>query len=122
MAATGGNAVPLGSRRSDGRNGGQDQGTAATTFDFDDPFSATAAAAAGVGAPGTIATAMVVPPTLPAGISGKGIEQRTRKRLTSPERFELKQLIASGVMDIRDHPEYDEQTGLLPEDGDGGAE
>lgn len=37
------------------------------------------------------------------------------KRLTSPERFEIKQLIASGVLNIRDYP------ALNQEDMDGGG-
>ncbi|TPX30901.1 hypothetical protein SmJEL517_g05644 [Synchytrium microbalum] len=34
------------------------------------------------------------------------------KRLTSPERWEIKQLIASGVLDPKDYPTFDEETGL----------
>jgi ATP-dependent RNA helicase DHX8/PRP22 len=40
---------------------------------------------------------------------------RVHKRLTSPEKFEAKQLIASGVLDIRDYPQFDEEHGLLAE-------
>lgn len=39
--------------------------------------------------------------------------RRPLKRLTSPELFEAKQLIASGVLDVRDYPQFDEQQGLL---------
>ena len=39
--------------------------------------------------------------------------RRPLKRLTSPELFEAKQLIASGVLDVRDYPQFDEQVGLL---------
>eukprot|EP00965_Chrysotila_dentata_P110270 3643554-Pleurochrysis_carterae.AAC.2 len=38
---------------------------------------------------------------------------RPLKRLTSPEKFEAKQLIASGVLDVRDYPQFDETVGLL---------
>lgn len=47
--------------------------------------------------------------------------QRSRKRLTSPERFELKQLIAAGVLNAADYPELfvlEETTG----DGDDPSE
>ena len=37
---------------------------------------------------------------------------RPVKRLTSPEKFEAQQLIASGVLDVRDYPQFDEQGGL----------
>ena len=36
------------------------------------------------------------------------------KRLTEAELFEAKQLIASGVLDVRDYPQFDEEFGLLP--------
>ena len=43
-----------------------------------------------------------------------GAGRRPGKRLSSPERFEAKQLIASGVLDVRDYPTYDEDNeGLL---------
>ena len=37
----------------------------------------------------------------------------TRKRFTSPERFEIKQLIASGVLDPKEYPDFDDDHGLL---------
>jgi ATP-dependent RNA helicase DHX8/PRP22 len=40
---------------------------------------------------------------------------RSRKRLTSPEKWELKQLIAAGVLDPTEYPDYDEETGLMPQ-------
>ncbi|WVZ76024.1 hypothetical protein U9M48_024029 [Paspalum notatum var. saurae] len=40
------------------------------------------------------------------------ISRRPLKRMSSPERWEAKQLIASGVLDVRDYPMFDE-------DGDG---
>lgn len=40
--------------------------------------------------------------------------RRPGKRLTSPERWEAKQLIASGVLSVKDYPQYDEEgEGLL---------
>jgi ATP-dependent RNA helicase DHX8/PRP22 len=39
--------------------------------------------------------------------------KRAVKRLTSPERWEAQQLIASGVLDVRDYPQFDEEHGLL---------
>jgi ATP-dependent RNA helicase DHX8/PRP22 len=38
-----------------------------------------------------------------------------RKRMTSPELFEIKQLIAAGVMDAKDLPNFDEEEGLVHE-------
>ena len=35
------------------------------------------------------------------------------KRLTSPEKFEAQQLIASGVLDVRDYPQFDDEAGLM---------
>lgn len=37
--------------------------------------------------------------------------RRSRKRLTSPERWEAKQLIASGVLKVEDYPDFDDETG-----------
>jgi ATP-dependent RNA helicase DHX8/PRP22 len=35
------------------------------------------------------------------------------KRISSPERWEIKQLIASGVLDPKDYPHFDDEAGLL---------
>ncbi|KAJ3119772.1 DEAH-box ATP-dependent RNA helicase prp22 [Nowakowskiella sp. JEL0407] len=40
-------------------------------------------------------------------------EPKRRKRLTSPERWDLKQLIASGVLSVKDYPDFDEDLGTL---------
>ncbi|KNC75719.1 ATP-dependent RNA helicase DHX8 [Sphaeroforma arctica JP610] len=50
---------------------------------------------------------------LPEGYNEADSKSARRKRLTSPERWEIKQLIAAGVMDPSDLPEYDETTGVL---------
>ena len=34
--------------------------------------------------------------------------------MSSPERFEIKQLIAAGVIDKSELPDFDEESGLLP--------
>ncbi|KAL5730344.1 RNA helicase [Ranunculus cassubicifolius] len=60
-------------------------------------------------------------PTTRTGLSGIRITEddgqssrRPLKRMSSPEKWEAKQLIAAGVMDIREHPMYDEdEDGLL---------
>eukprot|EP01018_Ginkgo_biloba_P021063 Gb_14269 [translate_table: standard] len=60
------------------------------------------------------------PPTTRTGLSGITIVEeddnmptrRPSKRMSSPERWEAKQLIAAGVLDVREHPMYDD-------DGDG---
>ncbi|KAI5635473.1 oligonucleotide/oligosaccharide-binding (OB)-fold domain-containing protein [Phthorimaea operculella] len=52
-------------------------------------------------------------------------EDTSRKRVTrisSPERWEIKQMISSGVIDKSELPEFDEETGLLPKDEDGEAD
>ncbi|TKA33810.1 hypothetical protein B0A50_00647 [Salinomyces thailandicus] len=41
-------------------------------------------------------------------IEGSGAGKRQRKRLTSPERWEIRQLIASGVVKAADYPDLDE--------------
>lgn len=38
---------------------------------------------------------------------------RAPKRLTSPERWEMQQLANAGVLDITEHPHYDEETGAV---------
>ncbi|XP_023012219.2 ATP-dependent RNA helicase pea isoform X1 [Leptinotarsa decemlineata] len=50
-------------------------------------------------------------------------EEDSRKRVTrisSPERWEINQMISSGCIDKSELPEFDEDTGLLPKDEDGG--
>ncbi|KAL2643858.1 hypothetical protein R1flu_011445 [Riccia fluitans] len=61
------------------------------------------------------------PPMTRKGLSGISIldedennpSRRPSKRMSSPERWEAKQLIASGVLDVRDYPMYDEESGGL---------
>lgn len=40
-------------------------------------------------------------------------KRKPRKHMTSPERWEAKQLAAAGVLDIRDLPDFDEDYGLM---------
>ena len=47
-------------------------------------------------------------------------EVRTFKRISSPERWELKQMIAAKAIDISELPDFDEETGLLPKQDDSG--
>lgn len=52
-------------------------------------------------------------------------EGSTRKKVTrisSPERWEIKQMISSGVIDRTELPDFDEETGLLPKDEDNEAD
>lgn len=54
-----------------------------------------------------------------------GEEDQTRKRVTrisSPERWEIKQMISSGVIDRSELPDFDDETGLLPKDEDDEAD
>ena len=46
-------------------------------------------------------------------ISNTGAPSKIHKRLSSPERWEIKQLIASGVLDPKDYPNLDDDTGVL---------
>ena len=48
--------------------------------------------------------------------------QRGMTRLTSPEKWEIKQLIAAGVLDPSDYPGFDEETGILPGGDDPGSD
>jgi len=48
-------------------------------------------------------------------------ETNTRKkfnRISSPEKWEIKQLISAGVLEKGDYPDFDEETGILPKDDD----
>lgn len=47
---------------------------------------------------------------------------RAKKRLTSPEKWEIKQLIAAGVLDPTEHPDFDEETGVMPQVDEGDDE
>ncbi|XP_050095306.1 ATP-dependent RNA helicase DHX8 isoform X1 [Anopheles aquasalis] len=52
-------------------------------------------------------------------------EENSRKKVTrisSPERWEIKQMISSGVIDRSEMPDFDEETGLLPKDEDSEAD
>lgn len=54
-----------------------------------------------------------------------GEEDNSRKRVTrisSPERWEIKQMISSGVIDRSELPDFDDETGLLPKDEDDEAD
>lgn len=54
-----------------------------------------------------------------------GEEDQSRKRVTrisSPERWEIKQMISSGVIDRSELPDFDDETGLLPKDEDDEAD
>ena len=43
-----------------------------------------------------------------------GSSSKKKVRMSSPERWEIKQLIAANVTDKSELPEFDEETGLLP--------
>ena len=48
--------------------------------------------------------------------------QRGTTRITSPEKWELKQLISAGVLSKADYPGFNEDTGILPADDDPGSD
>lgn len=58
--------------------------------------------------------------------SAKDAEEDTARkkvtRISSPERWEIKQMISSGVIDRTELPDFDEETGLLPKDEDDEAD
>lgn len=59
------------------------------------------------------------------GARDENDENTTRKKVTrisSPERWEIKQMISSGVIDRTELPDFDEETGLLPKDEDDEAD
>jgi len=45
-------------------------------------------------------------------------EMKSFKRMSSPQRWELKQMMAANCIDITALPDFDEETGLLPKDED----
>ena len=47
-------------------------------------------------------------------------ERKKFQRVSSPEKWELKQMIAANVIDKSELPEFDEETGMLPKDDDSG--
>jgi ATP-dependent RNA helicase DHX8/PRP22 len=51
-----------------------------------------------------------------------GPSKARTKRLTSPERWELKQLIAAGAIDASELPNYDDETGELVDDHEQGSD
>ena len=48
-------------------------------------------------------------------------ERKKFQRISSPEKWELKQMIAANVIDKSELPDFDEDTGLLPKDDDSGG-
>ncbi|XP_058835458.1 ATP-dependent RNA helicase DHX8 [Topomyia yanbarensis] len=68
---------------------------------------------------------MHVPSMLNFQDNGDAMEETSRKKVTrisSPERWEIKQMISSGVIDRSEMPDFDEETGLLPKDEDSEAD
>nr|CAI5828306.1 unnamed protein product [Callosobruchus analis] len=58
---------------------------------------------------------------LPVNVDENEEDSRKRvMRISSPERWEIKQMISSGCIDKSELPDFDEETGLLPKDDDGG--
>lgn len=61
--------------------------------------------------------------SLPGNVDDDDDTARKRvTRISSPERWEIKQMISSGVIDRSEMPDFDEETGLLPKDEDGEAD
>ena len=47
-------------------------------------------------------------------------EHKKFGRISSPERWEIKQMIAANVIDKSELPDFDDETGLLPKEDDSG--
>ncbi|XP_055533489.1 ATP-dependent RNA helicase DHX8 [Wyeomyia smithii] len=69
---------------------------------------------------------MNVPSMLNYQEHGDPMEETTSRkkvtRISSPELWEIKQMISSGVIDRKEMPDFDEETGLLPKDEDSEAD
>lgn len=64
------------------------------------------------------------PSTLPLinapELEDEKLDKKTFKRLSSPQRWEIKQMIAGNCIDKTALPDFDEETGLLPKEDDSG--
>ena len=80
----------------------------ATVLTGANAVSTNPAASGGAGRPGANVTGTV--PVLEHQRSEKG----GVVRISSPERWEINQLIKAGVLDKADYPDFDEETGILP--------
>lgn len=49
-------------------------------------------------------------------------ERKAIKRISSPERWEYKQMMAANVVDVSELPDFDEETGLLPKEEENSGE
>lgn len=47
-------------------------------------------------------------------------DRRKVQRVSSPEKWEIKQMISAGCIDKSELPDFDEDTGLLPKEDDSG--
>ena len=47
-------------------------------------------------------------------------ERKRGQRMSSPEKWEWKQMAAANVIDVTELPDFDEETGVLPKDDDSG--
>lgn len=52
-------------------------------------------------------------PSTVAGVDEDLGPTKTSRRMTSPEKWEMKQLIAAGVIEKSDYPDFDEETGVM---------
>ncbi|GLV38078.1 peanuts [Carabus blaptoides fortunei] len=50
------------------------------------------------------------------------VSRKRVHRISSPERWEIKQMMSSGCIDKSELPEFDDETGLLPKEEDGEAD
>ena len=53
-----------------------------------------------------------------AGLATDNLERGRCKRMSSPERFELKQMLAGGGISVQELPEFDDETGAIFKEGE----
>lgn len=46
-------------------------------------------------------------------------ERKAIKRISSPEKWELKQMMAGSAISVTEMPDFDEETGILPKEEEG---
>lgn len=63
-----------------------------------------------------------LPGGAPAVDDDDDVSRKRVHRISSPERWEIKQMMSSGCIDKSELPEFDDETGLLPKEEDGEAD
>jgi len=61
---------------------------------------------------------MIAQVTVPE--QSEGNDRKRVQRMSSPEKWEWKQMAAANVIDVTELPDFDEETGVLPRNDDSG--